>query len=330
MDNVPNVPATPPATPAPPAATPPATPDAPPAAEAPKADASEKGAPLSDVEKINAPVDKVAADKVKTDTPAEKEVIRKIKLGDTEYDENVLKQMIEKSKGADKKFLDAAKARKEALRFFKLAKENPREFLLRTGHDPKKFSYDEVAKDIKNKLKDPKEVELEEAKKRLEEFEKQDAERKEQAKQAKIQQEAKAMRARFESEIIDALEATPAIPKNGHSVAKIARYIDTVRDRTGVLLSAKEVVSTVEKDLKSELGGIVNGADAEQIIALIGAENAEKIRQYHLKQIKDPLEGGESVDGEGQERPAKKRRWSNSHDFWKSIDKQAKEERGEL
>lgn len=284
--------------------------------------------PISDVQKINTPVDKMAADKVKTDTPAEKEVIRKIKVGDQEFDESTLASMIEKAKGADKKFLEAAKARKEAIRFFKMAKENPREFLEKTGHDPKKFSYDEVAKDIQDKLRDPREVELEAAKKRLEEFEKQDAERKKLIQEEKLAKEAKALEARFHSEIIEALEMTPSIPKNGFSVAKIAKYIDTVRDKTGVLLSAKEVVGTIDKDIRGEVSGILKGATAEQIIALIGQEGAELIRQYHLQQIKNPLSGSDGIQGNGQEKP-KQKRWNNSHDFWKTIDKAAKEERGQ-
>ena len=310
MDNVAPAPVTPPAgTPAP-------------------ANAAPAKAPISDVAKINTPVDKAAADKVKTDTPAEREVIRKIKVGDQEFDESTLASMIEKAKGADKKFLEAAKARKEAIRFFKLAKENPREFLEKTGHDPKKFSYDEVAKDIQDKLRDPREVELEAAKKKLEEFEKDKAERKRLEKEAKTAKEAKALEARFHAEIIEALEMTPSIPKNGFSVAKIAKYIDTVRDKTGVLLSAKEVVNVIDKDIRGEVAGILKGATAEQIIALIGQDGAELIRQYHLQQIKNPLSGNNGAQGNGQERP-KQKRWSNSHDFWKTIDKAAKEERGQ-
>lgn len=284
---------------------------------------------LSDVKTINTPVDKAAADKVVAKTLAEKEVIRKIKVGDQEYDEAVLASMIEKSKGADKKFLEAAKSRKEAMRFFKMAKENPREFLEKTGVDPKKFSYDEVAKDIQDKLRDPREVELEAAKKRLETFEKQEAEREKQKKEERLTREAKAMEARFHAEIIEALEATPSIPKNGFSVAKIAKYIDTVRDKTGVLLSAKEVVSVIDRDIRGEVSGILKGATAEQIIELIGAEGAEMIRQYHLNQLKNPLGGNNGARGDGSQDKPKAKRWNNSNDFWKSIDKAAKAERGE-
>lgn len=305
----------------------PATP-APAAPNAGVENAANANAPISDVKLINTPVDKAAADKVRTDNAAEKEVIRKIKIGDQEFDEATLKSMIEKSKGADKKFLEAAKARKEAIRFFKMAKENPREFLEKTGHDPKKFSYDEVAKDIQDKLRDPREVELEAAKKRLEQFEKQEAERKKQIQEEKLMKEAKAMEARFHAEIIEALESAPSIPKNGFSVAKIAKYIDTVRDKTGVLLSAKEVVGVIDKDIRSEVSGILKGASAEQIIALIGEEGAEAIRQYHLNKLKNPLSGNNGAQGTSSEKP-KTKRWNNSHDFWKTIDKAAKEERGE-
>ena len=326
MDNVnPGVPATPPAVPAAPA-TPPAAPATPPAPPAePKAGADGKPV-LSDVKKINEPVDKAAADKVKTDSAAEKEVIRKIKIGDVEYDEAVLKGMLEKAKGADKKFLEAAKARKEAMRFFKLAKENPREFLLKTGIDPKKFSYDEVAKDIKDKLRDPREIELEEAKKRLEDFEKKEAEAKKVKEQEALNKKAKAMEQKFHTEIIEALEATPSLPKNGFTVAKIAKYIGTVREKTGVLLSAKEVVNVIDQDVRGEVAGILKGASAEQIIELIGAEGAEAIRQYHLAKPKDPLGGNEGAQGEPGGKP-KEKRWKNSHAFWKEIDQAARKER---
>lgn len=290
--------------------------------------AGDSKAVLSDVKTINTPPDATAADKIATKTPAEKEVIRKIKVGDQEFDEATLASMIEKSKGADKKFLEAAKARKEAMRFFKMAKENPREFLEKTGVDPKKFSYDEVAKDIQDKLRDPREVELEAAKKRLETFEKKEAEEKRLKAEEKLSKEAKAMEARFHAEIIEALESTPSIPKNGFSVAKIAKYIDAVRDKTGVLLSAKEVVNVVDRDIRSEVSGILKGATAEQIVELIGEEGAEAIRQYHLAKLKNPLGGNNGANGDGQEKP-KAKRWGNSKDFWKTIDQAAKAERGE-
>lgn len=283
---------------------------------------------LSDGKAINTPADKLAADKVIAKTPAEKEVIRKIKVGDQEYDEGILASMIEKSKGADKKFLEAAKARKEAIRFFKMAKDNPQEFLERNGVDTKKLSYDTVAKDIQDKLRDPREVELDAANKRLQEFEKKEATENERQKAEKLTREAKALEARFHAEIIDALESTPSIPKNGFSVAKIAKYIDTVRDKTGILLAAKEVVNVIDRDIRGEVSGILKGATAEQIIELIGVEGAELIRQYHLAQLKNPLSGNNGANSQDQEKP-KAKRWNNSHDFWKTIDKAAKAERGE-
>lgn len=283
---------------------------------------------LSDDKVINTPADKLAADKVVAKTPAEKEVIRKIKVGDQEYDEGILASMIEKAKGADKKFLEAAKARKEAIRFFKMAKDNPQEFLERNGVDTKKLSYDTVAKDIQDKLRDPREVELDAANKRLQEFEKKEATENERQRAEKLTREAKALEARFHAEIIDALESTPSIPKNGFSVAKIAKYIDTVRDKTGILLSAKEVVNVIDRDIRGEVSGILKGATAEQIIELIGVEGAELIRQYHLAQLKNPLSGNNGVNSQDQEKP-KAKRWNNSHDFWKTIDKAAKAERGE-
>lgn len=273
-------------------------------------------------------VDANAASKIKADTKAEAAVIQKIKVGSVEYDETTLASMIEKAKGADKKFLEAAQARKEALRFFKLAKENPREFLEKTGVDPKKFSYDEVAKDIQDKLRDPREVELEKAQQRLKDYEAKETAEKEKFESDRVERQAKAIEARFHAEAIAALEAHPAIPKNGFSVAKMAKYIETVQQKTGVLLSFEDVAGVIEKDIRSEVTGTLKGATAEQIIALIGEEGAELIRKYHLDQLKNPLKEGKGAVGNGSSKPAEKR-WKNSHEYWKSIDQAAKAERGE-
>jgi len=303
----------------------PAVPAAPSAPVAPPA-ASEVKAPL-DV-KAGAPVDQKAADAIKTTNAAEKAVIQKIKVGDTEYDESTLRSMIEKAKGADKKFLEAAQARKEALRFFKLAKENPREFLEKTGVDPKKFSYDEVARDIQDKLRDPREVELEKAQQRLKEYEAKEAEAKERFEAERLERQTKAIEQRLHAEAIAALEKHPAIPKNGFSVAKMAKYIDTVQQKTGVLLSFEEVAGVIENDIKAEMSGLLKGASAEQLIGLIGPEGAEAIRKYHLDQLKNPLSGGKGGTTAGQAKPEQKK-WKNSQEFWKTIDKAAKAERGE-
>lgn len=278
--------------------------------------------------KANAPVDTTAASKIKTDTKAEAAVIQKIKVGDTEYDETTLKSMIEKSKGADKKFLEAAQARKESMRFFKMAKENPREFLEKTGIDLKKFSYDEVARDIQEKLRDPKEVELEKAQQRLKEYEAKEADEKKRFEEDRVTRQAKTMEARFHAEAIAALEKHPSIPKNGFSVAKMAKYIEVVQQKTGELLSFEDVAGVIEKDIRSEVSGVLKGASAEQLIALIGEEGAEVIRKYHLAQVKDPLKNGKSAVGNGENQVPQKR-WKNSHEYWRTMDKAAKEERGQ-
>lgn len=273
--------------------------------------------------------DTKAADAIKATTPAEKAVIQKIKVGDTEYDETTLKSMIEKSKGADKKFLEAAQARKEAIRFFKMAKENPREFLEKTGLDPKKFAYDEVAKDIQDKLRDPREVELEKAQARLKEFEAKETAEKERFEQERLSKQAKSMEEKFHQQAIAALEKHPAIPKNGFSVAKMAKYIEVVQQKTGELLSFEDVAGVIENDIRSEMKGVVTGASAEQLIGLIGEEGMAIIRKYDLDRIKDPLKNGKTSQQSGTETKAPQKKWKSSQDFWKTIDKAAKEARGE-
>jgi len=283
-----------------------------PAADASKPQVGADGKPIADPKGL---------------TKAEAEVIRKIKVGDNEYDETTLASMIEKSKGADKKFLEAAKARKEAMRFFKMAKDNPREFLAKTGLDPKKFAYDEVAKDIQNKLRDPKEVELEQAQQRLKEYEAKEAAEKAQRAEEKLNKEAQALEQRFHAEMIEALETYPEIPKNGFAVAQLARAIDTIREKHGVLLTAKEVAPQVIADIKNMVKGVISKATPEQLEAMLGEDTMKALRAYDVAKLKNPLKDGSGTVVEGDK--PKPPKWKNARDFWKSIDRDAKAERGE-
>lgn len=287
------------------------------------------------VKPVNEVVNKVSENKSETLTTKEnkaevKEAIQKIKLGEKEYTLAELQSKIEKAEGADKKFLEAAKARKEAMRVFKMAKENPKEFLKITGQDPKKFAYDEVAEDVKKQLRDPKEVALEEAEKRIKEYEQKEETQKKEREAIRQEKEAKALEQRFHTEIIEALEAFPELPKNAYTVAQLARAIDSVRSKHGVLLTAKEVAPLVVKDIRNTINGLVKGATPEMLIQLIGQEGVDALLKHSMSKLKDPLKNGQGEVRPGEEAPKAKKRWKSSHDYWKSIDTEAKRERGEL
>ena len=253
--------------------------------------------------------------------------VQKIKLKNGEFTIEEIESKLEKADGADRKFLEAAKQRKEAVKFFKLAKENPREFLAKTGLDPQKFAYDEVAKDIQKKLRDPKDVQIEEAQERLKQYEAKEAAEKEQVRIAKETQAAKAFEAQLHAKMIEALEAAPSLPKNGFTVARIAKYLETVYNKTGTMLDPKDVVNVISKDIMQENANLYKGATAEQLIALIGEEGMAAIRKYDLAKLKDPLKNG----GQNNSQPSKpvEHKRVRSNDFWKQIDKDAKAERGQ-
>lgn len=288
------------------------------APEVAKADLKGSLAPKADASKAPAAPVQAAAD--------QKEVaaaVQKIKLKDVEYDPAELEALIEKAKGADKKFLEASKARKEAIKFFKMAKENPDEVLSKVGQDPMKWAYEKVAKDVQDKLRDPREVELERMQKENEQYKAKESERQAKIKADQEEKQATAWRQKFEAEIIDALESTPTLPKNAHTVAQIARYISTVREKTGMLLSAREVASVVENDIRSTMKSILTNADAKKIIDLVGEEGMKLIREHDIAQLKNPLKAPNGVvpdsqptDESGRDR---KGRYKRSHDFWDDI-----------
>jgi hypothetical protein len=221
-------------------------------------------------------------------------------------------------KASDKRFMEAAKEKKQAETFLRLLKENPLEVLKHPalGHDLRKLAEEYIYQELQKESMDPKERELLEYKEKIRKYEDQERKTKEDM-EAKDREELKTKFAQdYHKDIIQALDKS-GLPKSATTVKKMAFYLHQAAKR-GYKVGAADVVDLVREDYTRELRDLYGSADGESLLSMLGEDVAAKIRNYDLKKVKgsfpvNPL-GRDKQTAPKEERTRKK---EISKDEWK-------------
>lgn len=213
----------------------------------------------------------------------------KFKIDDQEVteeltDDEVLKHL-QKSKGADKRFQEAATLKQQTERFYQLLKEKPLDLIEKIhGEKAREMMEQRLWERIQREKMDPKDRELMETKEQLKQLE---AEKKEVAdKQQRDQFETlkKEYAQTIDKEITDAIKAagktvTPYFFK------RVANYMLSAM-QAGKQVSPKDVVPLVEQDLQNDLRSMFEMADEDKILQLLGDKALEKVRKADLRRAR--------------------------------------------
>lgn len=249
--------------------------EAPAAAEKPNDGAPETTAPESK-DPVTPPV-----------TPTKKAY--KFKIDDQEVTEELTEEdvtkYLQKAKGADKRFQEAATIKQQTERLYQLLKENPLSVIEKI-HGPKSREMMEkhLWQQIERERMDPQARELLETKERLQalEAEKKAFEEKQQQEQftkLKLQHAQN-----FDKEIKEALTASGK-PVTSYGYKRVAHYMLQAMNE-GRQLSAKDAVPLMEADQQADFRAMFETVTEDQIIALLGEPVVEKIRKADLKRVR--------------------------------------------
>lgn len=243
--------------------------------------------------------------------------VQKFKLKDTEYTETELLSHIEKGKGADKKFQEAAAQKREVEKVIAALKNSPAKVVLNKafGHNPTEFlkQYIKEAldggadlKQIKETLSeqmfqwiqdenlDPKEREIRELKKQLEKNEALKKAEADQKQQELVKQYTEKAYQDFSTQIVDALKDS-GLPKTAFTVKRFAYWLDQAYklkadyEKNGLQVrkpTAKDVVEYVRKDYDDSFKELYGSADVETLIRLIGEDNVRKLREHDITKFR--------------------------------------------
>ena len=246
--------------------------------------------------------------------PAEAAKKRKYVVDGSEHevDEKDLDTFVQKGLGADKRFKEAAKARKEAEMVLTMLRKNPMAVLEKVtklgGGDARKVVEDWLWENhVKLEQLTPEQREAELNKRKLSDFEQQEKERAARAMQERDEKLKDHYRGHYERDIIGALESG-GIPKTSKTVARMAHYMAQAL-KIGVKVSAKDVVPMVRQDYETEFREMFGPANAEVLAKFLGDDGLKKVREFELAKLKQqgnrpivqPVHGG-PVSKEPQEK----------------------------
>lgn len=286
------------------------------------------------MEAINVPTPAPAANVAKTDVPAgipgakapipakpdatqTAAEIKKLFVKGKEYDEEDLARRIEKGDGADRKFQEAAAARKDVEKVLHQLKTNPGKVLLNKalGHNPAAVIRELVKEaaeagmdltDLKKTLSevmyewieeenlDPKDRELRQLRKEMEKRNAADKAAEEEQQRAQLQELTQKAYKTLDADITSALKDS-GLPKSTFTVKRMAYYLDQAfklkqeAASQGVNMRdprASELIQFVRRDYENMFRDLYQNSDAETLIKLVGEGNVDKIREYDVNRFK--------------------------------------------
>lgn len=220
-------------------------------------------------------------------TPSKKAY--KFKVDDQEVteeytDEEVLKHL-QKSKGADKRFQEAATIKQQTERLYQLLKENPFDVLEKIhGDRTRQMMEERLWAKIQREQMDPQARELLETKERLQALEAEkksfaEKQQKDEFTRLKLQHAQN-----FDKEIRDALQAAGKTV-TPYAFKRVAHYMLSAMNENRQL-SAKDAVPMMDQDLQADLKAMFESTTEDNILQLLGDPTLEKVRKADLKRVR--------------------------------------------
>lgn len=230
----------------------------------------------------------------------------KVKVDDQELevDEDELLRGYQLSKASNRRFEEAARIRKEAeaqaaaikqhaSTLLQGLRESPAETLAALGIDVDDLSESYVANKLQRAMMDPRELELIDTKRKLQEYEQMQQQQQMTYQQQQHQKEVEALSNEFDTKIQQALMASnlPKTPYTAHRVADIL----LAAAENDIDLDPATVVPQVYQELQEGLGQVASTLSGEALIDFIGPEALARIRKADVARLKNPrAEGGAS------------------------------------
>lgn len=244
-------------------------------------------------------------------------------LGNDDHIER-LREMAQKGEGADQKFQEAAKMRKQMEEFAKLMQDDPIAALMKLGHDPDKIAEMHMKKRIEDLSKSPEQIEREKLQKELEDIRKEKQrleDEKHEAEQSRIQEEYSR---KLDVEITEALD-TSELPKSPYVVKRIAENLMLGIEKNPDI-SVADVLPVVEKQIKGEIRQMFEALPEEIVEKILGDTVSNKLRKRRLNKMKQAPQTASQVKPTGQAEikkaeaeAAKEQKVKAAKDFFKDI-----------
>lgn len=181
----------------------------------------------------------------------------------------------------------------------------------RLGHDPDKMSEARVTELLRREMMDPRERELHDSKRELEQLRAERELMQQRQQQAHMERATEHARTQYLAQMTPALKSAgvPPAPKAIERMAGVMRQ--AMED--GYDISVAEAAHIVRQEYDAELREIMSAGDASQILGLVGDDVAARIRTADLARIQKgpPPAQPQRQANHNQEAPRPKKRWDD-------------------
>ena len=199
-------------------------------------------------------------------------------------DDQKIVELLQKTRGADKKFQEASTIKKEVHGFVDLMKTDPAKALKILGINPDQFAEGRVAERLKQLEMSPEQLRLSELELKLQEIESQKETAEKELENQRHEREKEKYRVQFDKEIGEALKEKD-LPHDPFIVGSVARILNSAREKdTDVKI--KDVLPLAEKSLVQNLNRLFSKLEPSRIKQFIGEEAESKLRSDRRAQAK--------------------------------------------
>jgi biotin operon repressor len=252
-----------------------------------------------------------------------KEVKSKIDLND----ESRIRKALQMEAAAQEAFQSSAAAKKqleqtnaEMNAFIERLKSNPLEIL---KHPELGINLEQIAElilqqKIEEEMKSPEQIELEKARKRLQELEDERtslSKAKEKAEMERLEQEASQ---HIQNEIISAID-TGDLPNSPYIVNKMAQMLAVAFDN-GIDVDAKDIVPLVKQAYLKDMRDMMGKLPDEVLEELVTPDRVKSIRNKRIQSVRSKNSQAVKVQDTGRRpEPKTDTKKPSPRDFWKSL-----------
>lgn len=242
-------------------------------------------------------------------------ILRKHKLKDDftgeehEVDDDQLKRDWRLRKYSDQVMNDAKKLRSQSETFIQMLKTSPEKVLgdPRIGVDLRKFCEDYLSGHLEQEMMDPKDREIMDLKRQIQNAEDMKKNEEKTAQDKKIEALSKEWRDTYLKDASESLVAA-GLPKNPFTMKRVFYYMNLFNER-GKPVQAKNVMDFVRQDYKEELQAIFGSLEGDDLDAFVGQEIGKKIRTHDISKLKGQAQQfGKKPEGAGQQRTQKEKK----------------------
>jgi len=210
-----------------------------------------------------------------------------------ELDDSEITSRLAHARSANKRMSEAAASKKQVESFVKALKEDPMS-VLSNDQIMGNAKFQEIAeaflaKKLEEQLLTPEERQQKEQQEKLKKYEAKEKEELTAREQAQAKQLEDHYTQEYQKTIIEGLTDS-GLPKNAFTVKRMAQLMQTNLQH-GLELSPKDLARLVREDMQSEFKSVISDANAEQMLAMLGDDVANKIRKHDLSkfQVKNPV-----------------------------------------